>query len=65
MPMIWGTRLTGYVLRRKIQKKNDKVEPVFKLSLESFNLDIQNCRGQGYDGAGAVAGKANGLAALF
>ena len=34
-------------------------------SLESFNLEIQNCRGQGYDGAGAVAGKANGLAALF
>ena len=34
-------------------------------SLESFNLDIQNCRGQGYDGAGAVAGKVNGLAALF
>ena len=34
-------------------------------SLESFNLDIQNCCGQGYDGAGAVAGKVNGLAALF
>ena len=34
-------------------------------SLETFNLDIQNCRGQGYDGAGAVAGKLNGLAALF
>ena len=34
-------------------------------SLESFNLDIQNCRGQGYDGAGAVAVKVNGLAALF
>ena len=34
-------------------------------SLESFNLDIQNCLGQGYDGAGAVAGKVNGLAALF
>ena len=34
-------------------------------SLESFNLDIQNCRGQGYDGAGAVADKVNGLAALF
>ena len=26
-------------------------------SLESFNLDIQNCRGQDYDGAGAVVGK--------
>ena len=30
-----------------------------------MNLDIQNCRGQGYDGAGVVAGKVNGLAALF
>ena len=34
-------------------------------SLESFKLDIQNCRVQGYDGAGAVAGKLNGFAALF
>ena len=34
-------------------------------SLESFNLNIQNYRGQGYDGAGAVAGKVNGLAALI
>ena len=34
-------------------------------SLESFDLDIQNCRGQGYDGAEAVAGKVNGLTALF
>ena len=33
-------------------------------SLESFNLDIQNYLGQGYDGAGAVAGKVNGLAGL-
>ena len=32
-------------------------------SFESFNFDIQNCRGQGYDGAGVV--KINGLAALF
>ena len=30
-------------------------------SLESFNLDIQNCRGQGYDSAAAVPGKVNGL----
>ena len=34
-------------------------------SSESFNLDIQNCRGPGYDGAGAVTGEVNGLAALF
>ena len=34
-------------------------------SLESFNLDIQNCLGHGYDGARAVAGKVNGIAALF
>ena len=32
-------------------------------SLESFNLQI--CRGQGYDGAEAVAGKVNGLAVCF
>ena len=34
-------------------------------SLESFNLDIQNCHGQGYYSVGAVAGKVNGLAALY
>ena len=34
-------------------------------SLGSFNLDIQNCRGQGYDGAGTVAGKVSGFAALL
>ena len=28
-----------------------------------FGLDINNCRGQGYDGAGAVAGKRKGLSA--
>ena len=37
-----------------------------KLILESINdltLSIDDCRGQGYDGAGAVAGHVNGLAA--
>ena len=34
-------------------------------SLESFDLDIQHCHGQGYDGAGAVTGKVNGLATSF
>ena len=37
-----------------------------KALLESLSgeltLDIQNCRGQGYDGAGAVSGPINGLA---
>lgn len=28
--------------------------------ISSIGLDIQNCRGQGYDGAGAMAGKING-----
>jgi hypothetical protein len=30
--------------------------------LARFGLDIMNCRGQGYDGAGAIAGKVNGCA---
>ena len=34
-------------------------------ALSSFGLDLQNCRGQGYDGAGAVSGHFNGLSALI
>ena len=33
--------------------------------LDSNGIDISYCRGQGYDGAGAVAGKNQGLAAHF
>ena len=33
-------------------------------ALTSFGLDLQNCRGQGYDGAGPVSGHVNGLSAL-
>ena len=50
----WQSGLTGKDLYHEIIS-----------SVESFNVDIQNCRGQGYDGTGAVAGKVNGLAALF
>ena len=32
-------------------------------ALDTLTLSIENCRGQGYDGAGAVAGQINGLAA--
>ena len=32
-------------------------------ALDNLALPIENCRGQGYDGAGAVAGHINGLAA--
>ena len=32
-------------------------------ALKELTLPIQDCRGQGYDGAGAVAGCTNGLAA--
>ena len=32
-------------------------------SLEEHSLEIQNCRGQCYDGAGAVSGKVNGCSA--
>ena len=28
--------------------------------IDSLGLDIQNCRGQGYNGAGAMAGKLEG-----
>ena len=34
-------------------------------ALTNFGLDLQNCRGQGYDGAGAVSGHVNGLSALI
>jgi hypothetical protein len=41
-------------------------EQLAKLILESLTaltLSIDDCRGQGYDGAGAVAGHINGLSA--
>jgi hypothetical protein len=41
-------------------------EQLGKLILEALNdltLSIDDCRGQGYDGAGAVAGHINGLSA--
>ena len=31
-------------------------------TLQEFGLDIQNCRGQGYDGAGCMAGEYKGVA---
>ena len=34
-------------------------------ALSSFGLNLQNCRVQGYDGAGAVSGHVNGLSALI
>ena len=30
-------------------------------TLSEFGFDLMNCRGQGYDGAGDMAGKVNGL----
>ena len=33
--------------------------------LSSFGLDLQNCRGQGDDGSGAVSGHVNGLSVLI
>ena len=30
-------------------------------TLSEFGLDLMNCRGQGYDGIGSMAGKVNGL----
>ena len=34
-------------------------------TLSSFGLDLQNCCGQGYDGAGAVYGHVDGISALM
>ena len=34
-------------------------------ALSSFGLKLQNCRGQGYDGAGIVFDHVNGLSALI
>ena len=33
-------------------------------TLSEFGLDFMNCRGQGYDGAGGMAGKVNGLSRI-
>ncbi|XP_046851139.1 52 kDa repressor of the inhibitor of the protein kinase-like [Xenia sp. Carnegie-2017] len=41
----------------------DLASVILKCLNEELNLNIQDCRGQGYDGAGAVAGCINGLAA--
>ena len=46
------TGLTGSALSAKI-----------KQSIRGIGLDIQNCRGQCYDGAGNMAGKCSGAAA--
>ena len=43
--------------------RGEDLEKTVLETLEKFGLDISNCRGQGYDGAGAVAGKDKGLAA--
>ena len=34
-------------------------------TLNELELDLKNCRGQGYYGAGAVSGVVNGLSALI
>ena len=46
--------LTGKVLYNEVNE-----------AFSSFGLDLQNCRGQGYDGDGAVSGHVNGLSALI
>ena len=33
-------------------------------TLSELGLDLMNCRGQGYDGAGGIAGKVNGLSGI-
>ena len=34
-------------------------------TISDLKLDINDCRGQGYDGAGSVAGKVKGLSAII
>lgn len=41
----------------------DLFNVITKCIKEKLNLDILNCRGQGYDGAGSVSGHINGLSA--
>ena len=40
----------------------EAVAKTIKQALEDFGLDRENCRGQGYDGAGKMAGKCSGAA---
>ena len=40
----------------------EAIAKTIKQALEDFGLDIKNCRGQGYDGAGNMAGKCSGAA---
>jgi hypothetical protein len=36
---------------------------MYKTTLNEQTLSLEDCRGQGYDGAGSVAGHINGLSA--
>ena len=38
---------------------------LYNEALSSFGLDLRNCRGQSYDGTGALSGHVNGLPALL
>lgn len=40
----------------------EAIAKTIKQALDDFGLDIENCRGQGYDGAGSMAGKCSGAA---
>ena len=41
----------------------DLSEVILTCLANDLKLDVKDCRGQGYDGAGAVAGRKNGLCA--
>ena len=41
----------------------EKLAKVITTTIDNLSLDIKHCRGQGYDGAGAVAGHVNGCSA--
>eukprot|EP00112_Aurelia_sp_Birch-Aquarium-sp1_P023908 Seg732.10 transcript_id=Seg732.10/GoldUCD/mRNA.D3Y31 product="52 kDa repressor of the inhibitor of the protein kinase" protein_id=Seg732.10/GoldUCD/D3Y31 len=40
----------------------EAIAKTIKQALDDFGLDIEKCRGQGYDGAGSMAGKCSGAA---
>ena len=43
--------------------RGEKLSKVITSTVDNLSLDIRYCRGQGYDGAGAVAGHINGCSA--
>ena len=56
-------KLVGFVACQNVRGAD--IFTAIKIFLLQLGLDISLCRGQGYDGAGAMAGKLRGCQALF